>query len=221
MWWCGDGESASAVLHDLRTGDRRTVALPEELRDAANPALPLGVGASWIAGRGPVPPNEKPTVFDFYFNWRTGELRRQYNESALFRRLPRRDRVADLDRARLARPLCGRHARTNRHHALLQVVGGRAVFSIPRGRMLETCSGRRRVLTRCGYPDFDCGGRQLGRRWFVWTEAGRAIAYDLRRHRVHRTRRLAVDGNEVDAVHAGRHLYVYVNDRILRASLPR
>lgn len=222
MWWCVEGTDASAVLHDLRTGTNQTVTLPADLREQDNPALPYGLGASWIAGRGPIPPSEsRPAVFDFYFNWRTGEVRRQYDVSARFNRLPRDDRYADLDRPGLSQPLCAAHTRSGRRHALLQVVGRRALVSVPRGLMLQTCDGRRRVVTGCGYPDYDCGTRQLGRRWFVWTEAGRVFAFDLWWHRLHRTRRLAVKGNEIDAAHAGRRLYASVDRRILRATLPR
>jgi len=227
MFGCVDAEGHTEVgLYALGDGTLRRIALPAEVtrnEDGSNRVGLSRVGRAWIAGGSPPSGAEKALPRSFYFNWRTGAYRTQ-RESSQFQRVDRRrDRYADLDADGLVRPLC-RAARERRGDgtALLQVVG-RRVLKSALGLRVDTCGGRRINITGCGWRRgdyYDCGTRQLGSRWVVWTEAGRARAYDLRRSRSYRTRRLGRT-DDVRAAHVRGALFVEAGGRIYRAKLPR
>lgn len=225
MFRCVDAEGHTEVgLYALADGTLRRVALPAEVKpweDASNRAALSRVGRAWIAGAFPASGDEQFPPRSFYLHWRTGRYRTQ-RESSRFQRLDhRRDRYADLDAGGLVRPVC-RAARERRGDgtALLQVVGRRVLKSVTFGLRVDTCGGRRIKITRCGGEDYDCGTEQLGSRWVVWTEAGRARAYDLRRSRFYRTRRLGRT-DDVRAAHVRGALFVQAGGRLYRAKLPR
>lgn len=225
---CRDADGFSeAGVHDLATGAFLRVRLPDGLRtfDRESGGASFGrIGRTWLTGEFGQTTRDG-VRHGLYLNWRTGAVRVYEDLTSRFQELPRTDQYADLDADALARPLCrALRPASTRHHGILQVVGRRALRTANEGLRVDTCGGRRIVITTCGLPEtYDCGLRQLGSRWAVWIQRDRAWAFDLRSGRRFVTRRLPRDPTfayQSDVAHVRGALFVQAGRRILRATLP-